>query len=177
MAGQNSCVDILSATPQLVANLALAMFRPRAGEYLMKAEWKFDEDNVSWVELSDLYRIAPLGEKKPEDLKLVFSNSRYKCFVYSEGRLVGAGRALADGLDCSYICDVAVHPGFQGLGLGKDIVSKLCQLSSGHKKIVLYSVPGKEGFYKSLGFKRMSTAMAIFAEQDQALQAGLINET
>jgi ribosomal protein S18 acetylase RimI-like enzyme len=90
---------------------------------------------------------------------------------------VAAGRALADGVDCSYICDVAVHPDFQGQGLGKDIVSKLCQLSSGHKKIILYSVPGKESFYKSLGFKRMSTAMAMFAEQDRALQAGLINGT
>ena len=85
--------------------------------------------------------------------------------------------ALADGIDCSYICDVAIHPDFQGQGLGKAIISKLRDLSAGHKKIILYAVPGKEGFYKKLGFKRMSTAMAIFKNQEGALAAGLLNDT
>ncbi|CAD5374038.1 hypothetical protein RA210_U480001 [Rubrivivax sp. A210] len=42
----------------------------------------------------------------------------------------------------------------------------MVQLSSGHKKIILYSVPGKEGFYKKLGFLRMLTAMAIFRDPE-----------
>jgi hypothetical protein len=37
--------------------------------------------------------------------------------------------------------------------------------------------PGKESFYKKLGFKRMNTAMAIFSNQDQALESGLVIET
>ena len=36
------------------------------------------------------------------------------------------------------------------------------EASRDHKKIILYSVPGKEGFYKKLGFLKMLTAMAIF---------------
>jgi hypothetical protein len=40
---------------------------------------------VDWDALSNLYRIAPLGEKKPADLKVVFSNSLFKCFVYEGG--------------------------------------------------------------------------------------------
>jgi hypothetical protein len=39
-----------------------------------------------------------------------------------------------------------------------------------------YSEPGKELFYRKLGFKRMSTAMAIFENQDQALERGYVNE-
>lgn len=101
----------------------------------------------------------------------------FKCFVYEDGKLVGVGRALADGVDCSYICDVALLPSHQGLGLGKQIVAKLVELSSGHKKIILYSVPGKESFYKKLGFKRMSTAMAIFENQAVAMERGYVNET
>jgi ribosomal protein S18 acetylase RimI-like enzyme len=50
----------------------------------------------------------------------------------------------------------------------KQTVSELVSLSSGHKKIVLYSVPGREPFYKKLGFKRMRTAMAIFENQGVA---------
>jgi hypothetical protein len=64
---------------------------------------------MNWEHLSELYRIAPLGEKPANDLAVVFANSRFKCFVYDNDKLVGAGRALADGLDCSYICDIAVH--------------------------------------------------------------------
>ncbi len=143
----------------------------------MKFEWKDDLKNDDWDALSALYKIAPLGEKKAEDLETVFGNSRYKCFVYKGSQLVGVGRALADGLDCSYICDIAVHPDCQGAGLGKDIVQKLLSLSKGYKKIILYSNPGKEGFYKKLGFKRMSTAMSIFKDQKHALEVGLVNES
>lgn len=143
----------------------------------MEFEWDYSTDKVNFIELSELYKIAPLGEKMPKDLKKVFSNSMFKCFVFDNNNLVGVGRALADGADCSYICDVAVHPDRQGSGIGKSIVSKLVELSQSHKKILLYSYPGKEMFYKNLGFKRMSTAMAIFENQNQALEWGLVNET
>jgi len=139
-------------------------------------KWTFDQDSIDWHELSNLYRIAPLGEKKPTDLEIAFTNSRYKCFVFDEGKLIGAGRALADGVDCSYLCDVAVHPDFQGTGLGKALIAKLVELSAGHRKIILYANPGKEGFYKKLGFKRMSTAMAIFQDQERALRTGLVDD-
>ena len=143
----------------------------------MQLEWQYSQDYIDWEELSDLYKIAPLGDKLPEDLKKAFSNSMFKCFVFDSENLVGVGRALADGIDCSYICDVAVLPNYQGSGIGKSIVAKLVELSKGHKKIILYSNPGKESFYKKLGFKRMSTAMAIFEDQEQAFELGLVNET
>ena len=143
----------------------------------MALEWKHSTDGVNWEELSALYRAAPLGEKKVEHLQRVFSNSMFKCFVYENARLVAAGRALADGGDCSYICDIAVLPSYQGAGLGKQIVSHLVERSSGHKKIILYAVPGKEPFYKKFGFLRMRTAMAIFENQRQQLERGYLSET
>lgn len=142
----------------------------------MDRSWIYDDGAVDWDELSELYRKAPLGEKSPKDLATVFSNSRFKCFVYANEELIGVGRALADGLDCSYIADVAVHPEFQGIGLGKAIITKLVALSAGHKKIILYANPGTEGFYSSLGFHRMNTAMAIWHNQAQAIESGLLSE-
>lgn len=146
-------------------------------ENILKIEWVFIHDNIDWVELSDLYKAAPLGDKSPEDLKNAFSNSMFKCFIFESGILVGVGRALADGIDCSYICDVAVLPNYQGTGLGKKIIKKLVSLSKGHKKILLYSVPGSESFYKKFGFKKMNTAMAIFSNLENAIEIGLVNET
>lgn len=137
--------------------------------------WKSDLAGVDWDALSHLYRIAPLGEKKPGDLRVSFGNSRYTCLIFDSDTLVGAGRALADGVDCSYLCDVAVHPDYQGIGLGKAIIQWLRDQSAGHRKIILYANPGKEGFYAKLGFRRMRTAMAIFANQQRAVETGLVS--
>jgi ribosomal protein S18 acetylase RimI-like enzyme len=139
--------------------------------------WTHLIDNVDWNELSALYLAAPLGNKKPADLKTVFTNSMFRCFVHEDGKLVGVGRALADGVDCAYICDIAVLPSHQGTGLGQQIVGKLVDLSRGHRKIILYAVPGKEGFYRKLGFRRMRTAMAMFENQALAMERGYLDET
>jgi ribosomal protein S18 acetylase RimI-like enzyme len=139
-------------------------------------EWIRTHDAVNWEELSALYRAAPLGDKKPDHLRKVFSNSLYVSFAYDGEKLVGAGRALADGGDCSYICDIAVLPSHQGTGLGKQLVGDLVERSRGHKKIILYAVPGREPFYRKFGFLRMKTAMAIFENQKQELERGYLSE-
>jgi ribosomal protein S18 acetylase RimI-like enzyme len=128
--------------------------------------WSYTLEGVDWSELESLYRAAPLGNKKAADLETVFSNSRYCCFALEQGRIVGAGRVLADGLDCAYLCDIAVLPTYQGTGVGKEIVARLVALSEGHAKIILYAVPGKEPFYRRFGFRRMLTAMAVYVDAD-----------
>jgi ribosomal protein S18 acetylase RimI-like enzyme len=134
--------------------------------------WSNSLAGLDWAELENLYRVAPLGNKSAAHLQTVFSNSRFMWFAREAGVLVAAGRALADGADCSYVCDVAVMPGHQGTGLGKEVVNRLLADSKGHKKIILYSVPGKESFYKKFGFLRLLTAMAIFQDQEAAIARG-----
>jgi len=141
-----------------------------------KFQWFYDSSKIDWDELSNLYKIAPLGDKKADDLKVVFTNSRYKCFVYDKDKLIGVGRALADGFDASYLCDVAVHPDFQGVGLGKDIVNKLVEFSRDYNKIILFASIGKEPFYAKLGFDKMNTAMAIFKNRKRVLDMGLVSQ-
>lgn len=143
----------------------------------MNLVWSHSIEDLDWNELAALYRAAPLGNKLPSALQVAFTNSMFRCFVREDGVLVGVGRALADGTDCSYICDIAVMPSHQGIGLGQQIVSRLVALSAGHKKIILYAVPGKEPFYKKFGFRRMRTAMAIFQNQALAAERGYVDET
>lgn len=142
----------------------------------MPVTWTHHQDDLDWLELEALYRLAPLGHKSADHLRTVFTNSRFKFFAREHGRLVAAGRALSDGADCSYICDVAVMPSHQGTGLGREMVERLVDASRGHKKIILYSVPGKEGFYRKLGFRRLLTAMAIFENTAAAIQRGHLGE-
>ncbi|MBW8900452.1 MAG: GNAT family N-acetyltransferase [Massilia sp.] len=140
----------------------------------MTVTWTDALDTVDWNELSELYRKAPLGNKSPERLETVFTNSLFRRFGYEDGVLVAAGRALADGLDCSYICDVAILPSHQGRGLGDALMSHLVELSRGHAKIILYAVPGKEAFYARYGFRRMTTAMAVFQDPVAAVERGYL---
>ncbi|MBR0856162.1 GNAT family N-acetyltransferase [Bradyrhizobium liaoningense] len=140
----------------------------------MTIVWTDSLADVDWDELSALYRIAPLGNKAPADLARVFGNSMFRASAHDAGRLVGAGRALAGGRDCAYLCDVAVHPDCQGRGLGREIIGRLLAHCRGHRKIILYAVPGKEGFYERLGFRRMTTAMAIFDDQAGAYSRGYL---
>jgi GNAT superfamily N-acetyltransferase len=137
--------------------------------------WVDDVDAVDLKELSNLYRIAPLGDKPPAALATVFGNSMFTCFAYAGDVLAGAGRALADGLDCAYIADVAVHPEHQGRGLGTAIIQRLVASAAGHKKIILYANPGTEAFYGRLGFRRMNTAMAIWSDPARAVELGLLS--
>ena len=53
--------------------------------------WQFDDAGIDWSALSELYRIAPLGDKSPRDLKVCFTNSMFKCFVF-DGDLPGRRR-------------------------------------------------------------------------------------
>ena len=142
----------------------------------MTLECKHYTDGIDSDELSPQNTAAPLGEKNPLHLQTVFSNSMFKCFVYDSTKLVAVGRALADGADCSYVCDIAVLPSHQGTGLGKQVVRDLLEMSRGHKKIILYAVPGKEPFYRKFGFMRMKTAMAIFENQQQQVDGGYLSE-
>ena len=138
--------------------------------------WSESLDGIDWDELAALYRAAPLGDKRPADLELVFSNSMFRCFAFEHGKLIAAGRALADGRDCAYLCDIAVLPSHQGRGLGRRVVSRLVERSKSHRKLILYAVPGREELYRGLGFRRMRTAMAIFENQAEAYARGYLAE-
>lgn len=140
----------------------------------MPVTWTDTIDGIDWHELAALYLAAPLARKDPGDLQKAFANSMFTRFAFEDGKLVAAGRVLADGVDVAYLCDVALLPSHQGRGLGRQIVADLLGLAHGHKKIFLYAVPGKEGFYAGLGFRRMTTAMAIFDDEARAAARGYI---
>ena len=141
----------------------------------MSLQWTDDLGSVDWEELSELYRVAPLGLKPAATLKMAFGNSAHRCFVRDEGRLVGVGRALADGVDVAYLCDIALLPSHQGQGLGQRIVEHLLERVQGHKKILLYAAPGKETFYRRFGFLPMKTAMAVFQHRERAIEMGYLD--
>lgn len=133
-----------------------------------------DVDRISWEELARLFDLAPLGKNRdPEKLETAFRNSLLKVFAFDGTKLVGAGRALSDGVWRAAIYDVAVLPEYQGKGIGSAIVRQLVDCAR-VDVIMLYAEPGKEEFYEQFGFRKMTTAMAITPSEDEARKRGLI---
>lgn len=116
---------------------------------------------VDWEEAVSLFLRAPLGTQKrdPDKLKRAFEASYAVVVAHDPDKLVGMGRALCDGEYQAAIYDMVVLPEYQGRGVGKEIIGRLCEQLP-VENIILYSVPGREGFYMKCGFKRMRTAMA-----------------
>ncbi len=65
----------------------------------------------------------------------------------------------------------------QGGGVGREVLERLIADARHRRTIILYSVPGKESFYRKLGFMRLLTAMAIFQDRDAAIARGHLGET
>ena len=62
---------------------------------IMTITWTESADAVDWNALSELYRLAPLGDKSADWLRRAFGNSMFKCFAYDGERLVALGLSPA----------------------------------------------------------------------------------
>lgn len=133
----------------------------------------FERDGVDWAEAADIFEKAPLGTREPDVLRRTFENSDLNCFAWDGDALVGIARALSDGVVHSVIYDLCMLPEYQGRGLGSRMLEgMLDRLNT--PNVVLWSVPGKEGFYARFGFKPMCTAMARFENPERSASQGYI---
>jgi Acetyltransferase (GNAT) family. len=132
-----------------------------------------DIATVDWERLVVVFEQAPLGKREPEKLRQLFQNSNVRCFAFDSGLLIGAGRALTDWMNHAVIFDVVLLPEYQGQGIGRRIMSFLAEYSKA-KNVMLHAAPGREGFYEKLGYRKMKTAMALFANEGKARESGYI---
>jgi ribosomal protein S18 acetylase RimI-like enzyme len=137
----------------------------------MSFTFSFELQDVDWAEAAEIFRRAPLGTREPAKLRRACENSYLVCFVYDGERLVGMGRALSDGEYQAAIYDLVVLPEYQGLGLGRQIMETI------HRQlpvntIILYAVPGKEPFYRKLGYYKLLTGMARRIEDIEVFRSG-----
>jgi aralkylamine N-acetyltransferase len=139
----------------------------------MSIEFTEDAEAIDWERLAVVFQRAPLGSRDPVKLREVFQNSPIRCFVWDGGELMGAGRAITDGVRYSVIFDVVLLPEYQGRGIGKRIMKFLADRSKA-SSVLLYAVPGKEGFYSKLGYRKMKTAMAKFPNPETQHENGYI---
>ncbi|MDQ7039489.1 MAG: GNAT family N-acetyltransferase [Rhodothermus sp.] len=106
-----------------------------------------------------LYRRAPLLRPvdDPQRVWQMFENASLVLTAWHEGRLVGIARVLTDGVLYSYLCDLAVEPDVQGLGIGRRLIEAVLERCRG-TELVLRDSDLSAGFYARLGFERVRNA-------------------
>lgn len=95
------------------------------------------------------------GMFSQEQLYEGICNSWYQLAVYDEQQLIGFGRIISDGVYQTFICDVMIHPSYQGKGVGTKLMHALvkhCE-QQGIRWVQLFCAQGKQPFYEKLGFK------------------------
>lgn len=129
--------------------------------------------NINWLEVRNILKIVGMTYVDAEIHKKSFENSEIVIFIFDNDKLIGFGRAISDGVRQASIYDVAILPGYQGIGLGKLILENIISKSPSCN-FILYASPGKEGFYKSLGFGKLSTGMGLFYDMERMKTRGFI---
>ncbi|NDW10563.1 GNAT family N-acetyltransferase [Dysgonomonas sp. 520] len=132
----------------------------------MKLKYQENCENIPWKEIPLLLEKVGMSFTGWDVHKTSFESSHSVLFLFNETALIGFGRMISDGIRQSALYDIAIEPGYQGRGLGREIVLRLMAKTPGCN-FILYASPGKEDFYKKLNYKRMKTGMALFANPDR----------
>lgn len=116
-------------------------------------------EGLTPARISTLYRRAPLL-RPVGDLDRVwnmFENASLVLTAWHDGHLVGIARVLTDGVLYSYLCDLAVEPDVQRLGVGKALVDAVLERCAG-TELVLRDSDISSSYYAHLGFERVENA-------------------
>ena len=116
-------------------------------------------DGLTPARITTLYRRAPLHRSTVSDeaLQAMFENASLVLAAWRGEQLVALVRVLTDGVLHSYLCDLAVEPDVQRLGLGKALVEEVLRRLDG-TQLVLRDSDLSSGFYEHLGFRRVDNA-------------------
>ena len=89
-------------------------------------DYHADCEGVTAAALEELFRAAGLlGGRAGDKILRAFKNSSIVRMATAGDRLIGACRAITDGEYHAFVYDVAVHPEYQGRGIGKELMARV----------------------------------------------------
>ena len=123
-------------------------------------EYQLDPDlsAIDWQRVLHLFQEVNWKHRVAEEIEQAFKLSTNTIFIYDQGTMIAFGRTIGDGRYYAMLADIVVDPSYQGKGLGKYLVTKLNSLLGNYHFVNLSAAPGADNFYKSLGWKKQTTA-------------------
>jgi len=112
-------------------------------------------------QLAELLRSAGWNERADDRslLERQVSGARYVISAWDGPRLVGFVRAISDGATNAYVSTVVVLPGYQGRGVGREMMTRLLAGKDGIRFVLHAARPEVKGFYEKLGFSEAPDMM------------------
>lgn len=98
----------------------------------------------------------------PEKLVIAMKNFRTVFTAWDNDRLVGLICAMDDGIMTAYIHYLLVHPDYQHIGIGKNLVEKMKEKYKDYLRIVIVAYNDEIGFYESCGFEKSNESSPMF---------------
>ncbi|TCC89090.1 GNAT family N-acetyltransferase [Pedobacter frigiditerrae] len=117
-----------------------------------------DLNSIDWDYVISLFYKIEWKHRKAEEIALAFKNSTTTIFVFEGDKIIAFGRVVGDGRYYAMLADIVVDPDFQGQGLGKYLVTTLNNQLENYHFVNLSAAPGADPFYKSMGWKKQTTA-------------------
>ena len=129
-----------------------------------------DARDIPLSAILELYRANDWSSaEKPDELRSGLLNSDSLWTAWDGNRLVGLGNAISDGHLVVYYPHLLVHPEYQGLGIGSNLMERLMSKYSGFHQQMLVADGGSIDFYKKCGFERagQTEPMWIYKGRDR----------
>ena len=110
------------------------------------------------IELEQLLEAVGWSRRPARRVRKALSNSLLKVGLWRHDprvpRLVGFARCTGDGVFEATVWDVAVHPLYQGNGLGKQMMIYILEAlhQMGTERVSLFADPGVVNFYQRQGW-------------------------
>lgn len=121
-----------------------------------------DFSQASLDQMREVYHSVGWTKHTNEIIERVFEASSFIALATVNGRIIGFGRALSDGVFNASIYDVVVHRDYQKQGIAKKIMEFLLDRLKNVSCVHLISTTGNEEFYKKLGLHKLKTGMARY---------------
>ena len=121
-------------------------------------------NSITVEQYNGLRRAVGWSEVHPELAENGLKNSAFLTVLIDNGVPVGMARVITDYGYAVLIADVIVHPDYQGMGHGNEIMTRVMEyiwqsIAPGQTKFInLMAALGKEGFYKKFGFSERPNA-------------------
>jgi len=128
---------------------------------------------INFSEVSEILKFHGLCDYDADTQKTIFERSYAVVFLLKDGKIIGLGRALSDGVSQAAIYNIALREEYRGRGLGKVVVDELLKQVDGCN-VILYTHPKHFGLYEHWGFAKSKTAYVRFQNEEHYREDGFI---
>lgn len=127
------------------------------------------EPDLSASDFAGVLHGSGLAARRPAEdlprLDAMLRGSQLVVTARDDTALVGVARSITDWAYVLYCADLCVDKGWQGRGVGRELLRRTAAMVPDVRTCLLLSAPGAVSFYEKAGFDRLDVAF-VFNRRD-----------